>query len=446
MLINFTLENWMSFKEPVTFSMVASKALRHGNRVPRVNKYPVRILPIAALYGGNASGKSNFFKALGFAKQLVVDGVKPDATIAVEPFRLDDVHPAKPTSMHFELLIDETIYEFSFTLNKTEILEEKLVKITSVKETELYRRIQGQQPVWAPMLGNRELLKFIFQSTRKNQLFLTTSVALNLSHFRPVYDWFRDTLELIAPDARFEPFELFFNEDHPLYTAMNEMLMQLDTGIRRLGGEALPLPEEWKAELNAIVTEDRAWRMRADQQDLRLIVTRRNGELVAKKLVAYHQKTDGQEIKFEMSMESDGTRRVIDLLPAFVSMADTRPAKVYVIDEIDRSLHTHLTRALLEKYLSTCSSQSRSQMLMTTHDMLLMDQNLLRRDEMWITERDMDGSSTLLSFNDYKDIRDNEDIRKSYLQGRFGGVPRILPRILPDDCVVPSARQTKGNT
>lgn len=97
-----------------------------------------------------------------------------------------------------------------------------------------------------------------------------------------------------------------------------------------------------------------------------------------------------------------------------------------MIDEVDRSLHTLLIRRLLEGYLTRCSHNSRSQLLFTTYNVLLMDQNLFRRDEMWIAERNAEGISSLLSFSEYKDVRYDKDIRKSYLQGRLGGIPRIL--------------------
>lgn len=90
-----------------------------------------------------------------------------------------------------------------------------------------------------------------------------------------------------------------------------------------------------------------------------------------------------------------------------------------------RSLHPLLIKRLLERYLAGCSSQSRSQLLFTTHNVLLMDQDLLRRDEMWIAERSDQGDSSLLSFSEYKDVRYDKDIRKSYLQGRLGGIPRL---------------------
>jgi uncharacterized protein len=108
-------------------------------------------------------------------------------------------------------------------------------------------------------------------------------------------------------------------------------------------------------------------------------VTRKGGELIAKKLVAYHSRADGTEAKFEIRQESDGSQRVIDLLPAFLELSAQVSKKVYVIDEVDRSLHTLLTRRLLEMYLANCSTESRTQLLMTTHDVLLMDQQLLRR-------------------------------------------------------------------
>ncbi len=149
-------------------------------------------------------------------------------------------------------------------------------------------------------------------------------------------------------------------------------------------------------------------------------------KLTAKKLISYHTKSDGTEAKFEIHQESDGSQRVIDLLPEFLDLSQPPRGKVYIIDEVNRSLHTLLIRKRLEAYLASCSAESRSQLLFTTHDVLLMDQQLLRRDEMWIAERKQSGASSLTSFSEYKDVRNDKDIRKSYLQGRLGGIPRIL--------------------
>ncbi len=447
MIISFSVENWMSFKNQVTFSMIASRERQHGERLPKLEKFQTRVLPIAAIYGGNASGKTNFFKAINFAKTLVVKGSQPDSLIPVEPFRLETKYANQPSWFRFELLIDEVIYDFSFEVTRKAVIEEKLVVINSSSEKVLYHRKEGEA-IFDNSLSKDQFLQYAFKGTRDNQLFLTNSVSQKIDTFRPVYDWFKESLVLVAPDSRFKSFELFLSEGNPLYSTMNDMLRQLDTGILHLGGEEIPfenisLPEMMKANLQESVKEDEAIRLVNVPENERFVIIRRDGELIAKRLVTYHAKADGTETRFDIRQESDGSQRVIDLLPAFLDLSIKDSKKVYLIDEIDRSLHTLLTRRLLEAYLATCSSESRMQLLLTTHDVLLMDQQLLRRDEMWVAERDNNGVSDLLAFSEYKDIRYDKDIRKSYLQGRLGGIPHLL---LGDTLLnLSSTAENKGN-
>ena len=430
MLISVSIENWASFREKATFSMVASKERQHGDRLPKLKKYQMRVLPVAAVYGGNASGKTNFFKAISFARQLIVKGTQPDASIGVEPYRLDPECLQKPSRFEFQILVGETVYALSFAVTRKAIVEEKLVEVRAASERVLYHRKDGR-PNFDGSLKSDQFLKFAFQGTQDNQLFLTNSFTQKVKRFEPIYRWFRNQLVLIAPDSRFEPFERFLQEEHPLYPAMNATLERLDTGIAHLGGEPvpfenLPLPDALKSKLQDEVQEGTTVRLLTDPTNERFVITRREGELEAKKLVAYHRGTDGKEVKFEMRNESDGSQRTVDLLPGFLDLASHSTPKVYVIDEVDRSLHSLLTRQLLESYLRSCGESTRSQLLFTTHDVLLMDQSLLRRDEMWVAERNQAGESSLTSFSEYKDVRYDKDIRKSYLQGRMGGVPRIL--------------------
>ena len=430
MIVSFTLENWMSFRDPVTFSMVASRERQHGDRVPRIRKYNTRVLPIAAIYGGNASGKTNFFKALSFAQSLVVKGVQPDSPIPVEPFRLGPRGADLPSRFVFELLVDETIYEFSFAVTRKAVLQEKLVQVTSTREKVLYDR-HGDEANFENSLETNQFIQFAFKGTRDNQLFLTNTVSQKVDEFCPVYNWFKESLELVAPDSRFGPFEQFLDKEHPLYATMNEMLLQLDTGIGHLGSEEVPfdhtpIPDHIKAKIQEEIADGDIVNIQVETTNDRYVITRKDGELVSRKLVAFHTREEGPDVKFEMHHESDGSQRVIDLLPAFLMLSTGSSKKVFIIDEVDRSLHTLLTRRLLEFYLASCSHESRSQLLVTTHDVSLMDQRLLRRDEMWVTERETSGSTTLVSFSDYKDVRYDKDIRKSYLQGRMGGIPQLL--------------------
>ena len=431
MIVSFSIENWMSFRDKVSFSMVASREKQHGERVPKVAKYQTRILPIAAIYGGNASGKTNFFKALNFVKKLVLDGTRPGRPVPVKTYLLDNSFSGKPSRFSLEILIAGIIYEFSFVVTRKEILQEKLVKVTSSSEKILYDRKDGNIR-FDPSLDDNKFIHFVSQGTRSNQLFLTNSVSQNVDIFRPVYDWFEDNLVLVGPDSRFGHFEHFFDKGHPLSNVMNEVLPTLDIGISRLGGEETSFENNrflkiLESELEEDVKEGEGARIVDPATDERFVVTRnKTGKLIAKKLITYHAGDDGTEVKFDIRQESDGSKRMIDLLPAFLAISTMPVNKVYIIDELDRSLHSLLTRQLIERYLENCNTDSRSQLLITTHDMMLMDQAIFRRDEMWITERKGAGDSELFSFSEYKDVRYDKDVRKSYLQGRLGGIPKIL--------------------
>lgn len=429
MLISFSVENWMSFRDKVTFSMVATEEDQHSNRVYQLKEFQTKVLPIAAIYGGNASGKSNFFNALAFAKELCVGirGSLLDTTINAQPFLLSKNMSDKPSRFVFDLLIDDSVYEFSFAVTYNAVQEEKLVKINGTNETVLYHRFEGKLRHLDESIAADQFINFAFKATRDDQLFLPNSVLLNVNNFEPVVNWFKNTLEVISPDSCFGPFERFFDEDTQLYSSMSRLLPQLDTGIIHLGGEeislkTLSLPEP----LQKNIREGVSIHLLDPRSKKRFVVTHQDGELIAKKLVTYHKCGDGTEISFNTNQESDGSLRMIDLLPAFLELAGENAEKVYIIDEIDRSLHTLLTRSLLESYLSNCSTKTKKQLLLTTHDVLLMDQDLLRRDEIWLTERDDSGVSHLFSLSDYVDARNDKDIRKSYLQGRMGGIPQIL--------------------
>jgi AAA15 family ATPase/GTPase len=443
MLISFTVENWMSFRERAHFSMLASRERQHGERLPKLDKYQTRVLPIAVLYGGNASGKTNFFRALNFCKRFVVFGYPAGSPIPVEPYRLDAESKNKASKFGVELLIGEDIYEYSFSATREVVITEKLIKVSASSEKVLFNRQRDQLELDSTLRGDT-FLQFAFRGTRDNQLFVNNAVSQKVDHFRPVYDWFKDRLDLVAPDSRFKLFEEFLDDSSRLYSRMNDLLPLLDTGIARIGGielklEDAPIPPELREKLEEELAEGTSARLRTNRKD-RFVVMKKKDKLEVKKLVTSHRTPDGREENFDLAQESDGSQRLIDLLPAFLKASAENSDWVFVIDEIDRSLHTLLTRRLIESYLASCSPNSRAQMLITTHDVLLMDQNLFRRDEMWVVERDDTSGSRLIAFSDYKDVRYDKDIRKSYLQGRLGGIPKLLLAI-PEAAQCVSAKE-----
>lgn len=422
MLLSFTVQNWMSFKEKTTFSMVATAEKNHRERLPYIKDYKLRLLPVAGIYGGNASGKTNLFYALKYAREFIVEGVRYKEGIPVEPFLLDDKSKESPSRFTFIISINEKIYKYGFSVTHSIVNEEWLLDVLKTTEKEIFRRYNGTFTEF-----DDEFLKSLSNRVNENQLFLTTAVNLKCDLFNPVYDWFDKCLVLISPNSRFIDTNAFIDEENFLNGIINNGINKFDTGIDHIGGIPVPidniLHDEKKEFEDNLQDKEQCELYKFGE---RIVIRKKDGKLEAQKLVSYHLDMENNPIVFNMQMESDGTRRVLDLLPAFISISLKGFSKVFVIDELDRSLHTLLTRQLLESYLDSCTPESRSQLLFTTHDVLLMDQDLLRRDEIWVTERDRTGKTKLIAFSEYKDIRKDKDIRKSYLQGRMGGIPRIL--------------------
>ena len=176
MLVRFSVENWMSFQAKATFSLIASRERQHGERIPKISKLKLGVLPVAAVYGGNASGKTNLFKALHFAKGLIVKGTQPYSLIAVDSFRLGNAQKVEqPAQFEFELLINETVYAFSFSVNRKAILEEKLVHISGTSEKTLYHRVSGEPNFDSSLKGDRDSRLAKFKSCSRKSCSLLTN-------------------------------------------------------------------------------------------------------------------------------------------------------------------------------------------------------------------------------------------------------------------------------
>ncbi|MBF0609840.1 MAG: ATP-binding protein [Magnetococcales bacterium] len=408
--------------------MVATLERQYRKRLPTVRN--MKLLPITAIYGGNASGKSNLVHALSFIKNLVVKGTSPKKSIPVVPFRLDRESIEKPSKFQIAFVAGKSVYEYSFAVTRQHVVEEKLVEVLTKGDKILYDRQEGKYS-FDPTLPDHESLKIIGNGTRDNQLYLSNSVSQNQKQFLPVYEWFEGSLLVIGPEQSFLSMDQMIEGFDDLPEFAKEMLQRLDTGISRLESETIPydnapIPKYIKEKVFSELADGDTENIGGPSVGHRYILRRKEGENIIEKVVSYHGSPDGIEVKFDLMHESDGTLRLIDLLPAFSLLINNKINKVVIIDELDRSLHTLLTRSLLEEYLQHCSPESGNQLIFTTHDVMLMDQSMLRRDEMWVTERDDTGNTTLFSFSDYKDVRYDKDVRKSYLLGRMGGVPRIL--------------------
>ena len=231
----------------------------------------------------------------------------------------------------------------------------------------------------------------------------------------------RGSLIVLTPESK--PLTDLY-ADSIFLNKVNEVLPKLDCGIHSIGIKDVlddfqkPLPKSLKKEL------ERGTKIEIG--GARVVLSEHDGELTAKGLVTFHPKRGGKFESFTVDEESDGTERILDLIPGFLDISSNASNKVYIIDEIDRSLHTFMSRQLLESYLENCTLESRSQLIFSTHDIFLMDKLMLRRDEMLITERLNDGSTELSSIDDFENIKTDYELYKDYLSGRFGGIPDIM--------------------
>jgi AAA15 family ATPase/GTPase len=219
-----------------------------------------------------------------------------------------------------------------------------------------------------------------------------------------------------------------------------EFLKNSDTGIDSLkvdviDSKSVRVPLEILKKITEMITTDKtknAVSLNSDAGDQCIFEKNEKGELVCKSIKSIHPRKDGSAIEFDFSEESDGTQRVLQLLPPLFKLNSENESRVYVIDEIDSSLHPLLVWKFLEFFLGNCNG-GQSQLIVTTHETHLLNLDLLRRDEIWFVEK-KDGQTKLYSLADFK-IRTDLVVQKGYLNGRFGAIPFLgdFSKLCPAD-------------
>jgi uncharacterized protein len=436
MLIRFAVENYLSFNERVELSMITGKyRLLPEHVIKRNGKRSPNLLKAAVVYGANASGKTNIVSAIAFGKRLVVRGTKAGDSISVRRFKLEKDKDSKLSRFQYDFDTDGTSYSYGFGIDNTRVAEEWLYEIGGAKDKCLFERQtsdDGQVTVncldaLAKNVKERDFLSFVALGTRPNQLFLTESVERNMKHFEGVHTWFKNKLNVIFPRSRVSGLGVRFEKDEGKdQDAFLRLVQAFDTGIsgfqaKRRGLEKTDLPEQIVESLMKDLKAGEMAEIEGPGDESYTVRLSKNGELEALSLATKHRiKNSTEEVVFDLGEESDGTRRIIDLVPAVSSLS--KSGGVFIIDELDRSLHPHVTRGLLKTFFT--QSMPDSQLIVTTHESSLLDLTLLRRDEIWFVDKNQHGESEVHSLEEFKP-RYDKDIRKGYLLGRFGGIPVV---------------------
>lgn len=433
MLIRFTAENYRSINEEVVFSLLPGKAQKHSNHIITHPTLGIDALRIALLYGANASGKSNLVRAMAFAQEFIIDGTHPKATIPVQPFRLDKTRPLQPSRFEFEFITNGQGYAYGFSVDRQRVHDEWLYLVNAKDETSLFERETNKQnkvkatfnPAQITDPAEQQFLQFVVRGTRPNQLLLTSLIENNVQLFEAAYEWFYEKLRIIFPKSKYLTIPLDIHKDQKLSKNLASFLYAMNTGIdevctERVDLDSLDIPKDMLIEKFKELDEDHE----AEEIERILVANTPRGRYLLvlnqmKEVVFYSLNTrrfvNGETVDFDIFEESDGTQRLFDLFPILYDTSN----RVFVVDELERSLHPNLVRNFLQTFLTT---ENKSQLIVTTHEATLLDLELLRRDEIWFAEKSPAGASSFYSLEEFKP-RHDLDIRKGYLQGRFGAIP-----------------------
>ncbi len=442
MLIQFSVENFLSFDDESVFSMVAGSGSQHPKHlVADVPRKGASVLRGAAIYGANAAGKSNLVQALRFMQDLIRRGTRSGQTIPVLPFKLAKEN-GRPSKFEVIFKTQGIVYQYGFRADARQVIEEWLYATPKTHEVTYFERTtdtQGKVEVEAyPALTgqsakNKQFLEFVAQGTRPNQLFLNEAADRNVPKIQPVMQWFQKVLVVIPAEVQAQNLEIAMHQDAGATQKFAAFLKSAGTGIDAI--TTIEKPFDFDTHTPGITNSDRE-ELREQVTELapgdvlevqpmwgrRFLVTRSiSGETVRVDLKMQHRASDGRMVTFDIEEESEGTQRLIHLLPALLMLKEL-PEKVVVLDELDRRFHTLLSRLFVQTALDCDEQHQQSQFIFTTHDTNLLNLDLLRRDEIWFVEKDKGGASHLSSLAEYK-IRDDLKIEKGYLNGRFGALP-----------------------
>ena len=450
MLIYFSAENFRSIKDEVCLDMRTAPRLRrlaHHVVKPLEDNPKLAVLRSGVIYGANASGKSNLIKALKYVQDCVLSRDGSSKGIKSEPFKL--VNSINPESkFYIEFASFGKLFGFGFSVDKERVVNEYLYLLNDDEETCIYERkfniasesyevtsvLEEEQDEEKPSQLSDFLL--LIKYTSKDKLFISEAIDKNLNEtmksigrlLLPTFLFFKSKLLIIFPNTTYGGIHKDINneeDDCPNYVAL---LTRFDTGVSGISSERVDTNTLPSSVLKLVkerlqLKERYPMSYRGVKYNFELDS---DNEIIATKIVTTRQIDDSTTITFDLEEESDGTCRLLDLLPALSHVSSHEYAgRTFIIDEFDRSLHPNLSRDFLSIFLNGKNSHSEDQLIVTTHESNLLDSELLRRDEIWFVQKEDDQSSSLYSLNDYSP-RFDKDLRKAYLNGTYGGVPFIM--------------------
>ncbi len=415
MLIQFSVENFKSFKDEAVLSMVAASITENKDHV--INKINPPLLKSAVVYGANASGKSNLVKAMQFMKGFILSSSKETQateSISFSPFRLNTETEHSPSIFEIVFIHDGIRYRYGFAVDDKKVHAEWLYFIKNVRELEVFTRDGQKFNLTSHFKSEESLVKA--DRIRPNALLLSVSAQFNGKIATDILKWFHqfNVISGLHP-VQYGHFTIKFAKSEAGRKAVLDFLKNADVGIEDLK-----------------VTETEV-----DFENLPLqlknILENKKGKVTKFNVGTFHKKFDnsgrvaGLE-KFNMDdEESAGTKKIFELSGPLLNTL--QKGRVLVIDELDARLHPRLIVEICTMFNSKERNSNGAQLIFVSHNTRLLDKNLFRRDQIWFLEKNKQEASELYSLVEFqvdgKKIRKDASYEKDYLRGRYGAVPMV---------------------
>ena len=433
MLIEFRVSNYRSIGEEQVLSLVpAPKQKEHPQNIienETYNRGKYKALNAVAIYGANASGKSNLLKAMKLIDRIISLSFQAVSTqkLPYEPFLLRDGWSEKPTSYEITFSIDKNRYRYGFEFNQSEIISEWLFKKSKSRERELFQRSGDNIDVSSALKGSVKVIDAAIEATRPNALFLSTCDAFNIEEAKNILKWFQNYIVIDGLNTQKEAIKtvrLF--EDETYQQKIKDYFIELNLGIVDLDitsrdFEVSELEEEIPEELRSALIST-------------LTGTKRYT------VFSTHNKYDKQGNKTSNLLtwklgekESEGTQKAFHLSGAILWTLIN--GGVLIIDEIEASMHPKMTLHTINMFLDKEVNINNAQLVFATHDTNLLSYAALRRDQICFSEKNQWESTEFYSLSDFIYFRRNGDIsgiqkerpdtdkEKRYFEGRYGAIP-----------------------
>lgn len=396
MIIEFSLTNFLSFKEKVTFSMLANSSNGLDDNYIAVNDR--KILKTSAIYGANASGKSNLFKVLANVILMLKNSNRADINekLPIIPFKFDKNN--NPSEFEVRLIIDEVRYIYGFVADSDRIYDEYLYYYPNGRETKIFNRTNINEYSYSKK--DEKILKEIEVKNTHNKFFLATATNWNYEKTKPVYNFLTTCIETC------------FNLENLKTVSLSEYAK--NENIKEFALDFLK-----KADFNIVDYKIVEFTI---SDDISPEFRNMNFKYPIKAFQFLFKHNDS-DVYLSFEEESLGTQIIFSLIPFIAEAINSK--KILIIDELDKSLHPLLVHYIVEMFNNKELNKNGAQLIFNTHDTNLLDLNILRREQIWFVERNNDnGESCLYSLGDFS-VRKKENVEKGYMLGRYGAVPFI---------------------